>query len=258
VSDLIIREQPADCITLLRLNRPDALNAFNVALLAELERHIDGLATQADLRAVIITGVGKAFCAGGDLKALQNFDPQQAQHFALTGHRVMQKVEACGCPVIAAVNGYAFGGGGELALACDLRYAARGAKLGFPESKVGMITGWGGTFRLPRYVGIAKAKEMIFTGSILNADEANTFGLVNAVFEPEDLLDQVLAVAREIAANAPVANRLSKRMLNRYAGDPQAMAHEEALALSLCMATHDQREAIQAFYEKRSPVFTNS
>lgn len=173
------------------------------------------------------------------------------------GHRLFARIEGFPTPVIAAVNGHALGGGCELACACDLRYASEAARFGQPESNVGMIPGWGGTFRLPRLVGIAKAKELIFTGKIIDSDRAFELGLVNRVFPEEHCKKRILDIAEEIASNAPIANREAKRLLGRYPADLQAMINEESLSLSYCMATEDQSEAIDAFLEKREPTFSN-
>jgi len=257
MADTLIREeQVAEYVTVLTLDRPEVQNAFNLEMLGMLEQILDRLQS-SDVRALMLTGTGRAFSAGADLKQIQTFDEAKAREFSLRGHQVFRKIERFPAPVIAAVNGYALGGGCELACACDLRYAAESAKLGQPESRVGMITGWGGTFRLPGIVGPAKAKEMVFTARLLSATEAREVGLVNAVFPDEGFLDRVTEVASSIAERAPIANALSKRMLNRYPGDVQAMINEESLALAYCVTTEDQTEGINAFLEKRSPTFQN-
>lgn len=253
---LIFEKQVAEHVTLLTLNRPEVQNAFNLEMLGSLEQILDRLQS-SDVRALILTGSGKAFSAGADLKQIKTFDEARAREFSLRGHQVFRKIERFQAPVLAAVNGYALGGGCELACACDLRYAAESAKLGQPESRVGMITGWGGTFRLPRIVGLATAKEMVFTARLLSAAEAREVGLVNAIFPDEAFLEQVTEVATSIARRAPIANALGKRMLNRYPGDVQAMINEESLALAYCVTTDDQTEGIDAFLEKRSPEFQN-
>lgn len=254
--DVLIKERPFDHTALLRLNRPESHNALDINLLQELEKQLD-LLHQEDIRVLIITGAGNSFSSGADLKQIKTFDADQAREFSLAGHRVFEKLENFPCPVIAAVNGYALGGGCELACACDLRYAATSAKLGQPESRVGMVPGWGGTFRLPRYIGVAKAKELVFTGRMLTATEAAHIGLVNAVFPDDQFMEQVTVRSNAIASNAPIANRLSKKMLNRYPYEIQPLIDEESLALSHCVTTDDQTEAIDAFLEKRAPVFRN-
>jgi enoyl-CoA hydratase len=249
-----MREELELGVVRIRLCRPELHNALNRAMLLELEESLDAL-RDANVRALILTGTGKSFCSGADLRELAHFGPGEAEQWCWDGHRVLNKLEDFPAPTLAALNGHAVGGGLELACACDLRYAASGVKLGYPEVKLGMITGWGGTFRFPRLVRLDKAKELIFTGRLILAEEACELGLVNQVFPPEELEMRVLEVAREIAANAPVAVRLAKRMLNRYPLDRQAAATEEAYALSRCMATEDQREGVRAFLEKRSAKF---
>jgi enoyl-CoA hydratase len=243
-------------IVLLTLNRPDNYNALNLEFIGELDAALDELENQ-DIRTVILTGTEKSFCSGADLKQIRNFDQQDAKEFSMAGHQLFNKIENFPAPVLAAINGYALGGGCELACACDLRYAAASAKFGQPEAKVGMVTGWGGTFRLSRYIGVAKAKELIFTGKMIDAEKACKLGLVNKVFEDDSLLDKVSEIAYQIAENAPLAVQLSKKMLNRYCIDKNTMINEEALALSYCVNTADQTEAIEAFLEKRKPEFHN-
>ncbi len=256
MSNLIIEEWPAEHIALLRLNRPEYFNAFNIKLLHELEKRLEILNAK-DIRVLVITGMDKSFSSGADLKEIITFDNRKVREFSLIGHRVFEKIETFPCPVIAAVNGYALGGGCEFACACDLIYAADSAKFGQPESKVGMITGWGGTFRLPRRIGVARAKELIYTGKIITAGEASEIGLVNEVFPEDQFMEKVLDVAEQIAKNAPIANRLSKKMLNRYQSDIESLIHEESLALASCASSDDQKEGIDAFMKKREPVFKN-
>ncbi len=253
---MIVRESPAEYITTLRINRPDAQNALNFTVLDSLEAHLLEL-QNSEIRALIVTGTGGVFCSGADLKLIADFSPADAREFSVRGHEVLQLIEEFPAPVIAAVNGYALGGGCELACACDLRYTGESAQWGQPESRVGMITGWGGTFRLPRIIGVARAKELVFTAKMIDAREAHAIGLVNDIFPDEELLDSVAQVAGEIARNAPVANKLSKRMLNRFRDDKEAVKTEESLALAFCVTTEDQSEGIRAFLEKRSPVFRN-
>lgn len=256
MSDLVYRDWPADHVARLRLNRPDVRNAINRAVLRALHAHLDALADE-DVRVLILTGTDGAFSAGADLREVQAFTPAEGQAFSRAGHELFARIEQLPYPVIAAINGHALGGGCELACACDLRYAAAAARLGQPESKVGMIPGWGGTFRLPQIIGVAAAKELIFTGRLVDAADAHALGLVHRVFEADPFDAQVLEQAETIAANAPIANREAKRMLNRSAMDQQAMINEESLALARCIGTEDQTEAIAAFLEKRTPSFKN-
>jgi len=193
------------------------------------------------------------------LKEIQGFSPERAREFSLAGHRVFDAIEDFPCPVIAGVNGYAFGGGCELACCCDLIYASVGARFGQPEAKVGMITGWGGTFRLGRRVGVSRAKELFFTAGILSAEEALKIGLADRLFPAETFWDEVLSVATVIAGNAPIAIRLEKRLMNAgvastSAGHPTA-GEDEARALKECVESEDQSEGVAAFLEKRAPEF---
>jgi enoyl-CoA hydratase len=252
--ECLIEERPALDIAVLRLNRPSRQNALNRALLGYLEQRLEYWSGQR-LRALILTGTGKSFCAGADLRELGVGSPLETREFAHLGHRVLTRIEQFPCPVLAAVNGYALGGGCELACACDLRYASEEAKLGQTECRVGMITGWGATFRLPRLVGAARAKELVFTGRLVSAQEACRIGLVNQVFPADGFLDQVLAVAGEIARSAPLSVQLSKQLLNRYPQDAADLVTEESLALAFCVTTADQKEGLNAFLEKRRPMF---
>ena len=256
MSDFIQQEELTEHIILLRLNRPESYNALNFELMQQFESRLKSLEDE-DIRAIILTGTAKSFSSGADLKEIQHFDQTTARNFSLAGHRLFNAIEQFPAPVLAAVNGYALGGGCELACACDIRYAAESAKFGQPESRVGMIPGWGGTFRLARYVGIARAKEMIYTGQMISADVALTMGLVNEVFDDNALLESVLDIAKKIASNAPIATRLAKKMLNRHPWDVQTLVNEEALALAHCVNTEDQTEAIHAFLDKREPKFQN-
>jgi len=256
MSDFIITEKITNYTVYIRLNRLEVYNAMNFEMLEDLGNKLDEL-SKTDIRCLVFTGTGKSFSSGADLKEIKEFDPNMARNFSLAGHKVLDKIENFPCPVIAAINGYALGGGLEFACACDLRYATESAKFGQPESKVGMITGWGGTFRLPRYIGVARAKELIFTSKLINATEAHAYGLVNDVFRDDKFMENVFNIARKIEKNAPIANRLSKKMLNRYPYDLDNIKDEESLALSHCVNTEDQKEAINAFLEKREPVFNN-
>src|SRR5918911_3426664 len=186
-----IQLEPQDDIAILRINRPEALNAMNVDVISELSKMIDIVAADDNIKAVVITGAGeRSFCAGADISYMVNIDPMQAEKYATSAQEVINKIDRLEKPVIAAVNGFALGGGCELALACDIRIASSNAKMGQPEVTIGIPPGWGGTQRLMRLVGPAKAKEMIFTGKMITADEAYQIGLVNKVINigPEDKL----------------------------------------------------------------------
>ena len=188
---------------------------------------------------------------------MKNFQATQSKEFVLLGHRVFRKIELLPFPVIAALNGFTLGGGCELAAACDLRYAADNTKFGQPESSVGMIAGWGATFRLPRIIGLSKAKELIFTNKLISAQEALQIGLVNGIFPSNQLMDEVLKIAEEIIKGAPIAIRLSKKLIARRTSDFEKLVLEDSEALSECVSSEDQTEAITAFFEKREPVFKN-
>jgi enoyl-CoA hydratase len=256
VSELVQRDRPATFVARLRINRPDVRNAMNRAVLQTFHDHLDALA-EDDVRALIITGIDGAFSAGADLREVRTFTSAEGQAFSRTGHALFERIEQLPYPVIAAISGHALGGGCELACACDVRYAVASARLGQPESTVGMIPGWGGTFRLPRIIGLAAAKELIFTGALIDAHEAHELGLVNRVYEEDAFEEKVLEQAKTIASNAPIANREAKRLLDRYAVDRQTMINEESLSLAYCISTEDQSEAIDAFLEKRTPSFNN-
>lgn len=256
MSQSLIFERPDDHLALIRINLPKVHNALNLAMLDQLQVHLAQL-SRDDIRVLVITGTGKSFSSGADLKALQKYAPDEAHEFALEGHWFFQQLEDFPAPVLAAINGYALGGGCELACACDLRYAAASAKLGLTETTVGMVPGWGGTFRLPRYIGLSRTRELVYTGRLLEAEEARQIGLVNGVFPDETFMHDTLAVARRIAANAPIGVRLAKRLLNRRGHELKRMIGEDAAALAETVASEDQTEAIAAFLEKRKPKFHN-
>jgi enoyl-CoA hydratase len=256
MTDYIIEEKLTDFIVFFRINRPDVYNTLSFEMLEIFGSKLDAI-SKSDVRCLVITGMGKSFSSGADLKEMKEFDPNTARNFSLAGHRLLEKIENFPCPVIAAVNGYAVGGGLEMACACDLRFAAESAKFGLAESKVGMITSWGGTFRLPRHIGVARAKELFFTARMITATEAKEIGLVNDVYPDERFMENVFNIARRIEKNAPIANRLAKKLLNRYPWELDNLKDEESLALSHCVNTEDQREAISAYLEKREPVFKN-
>jgi len=246
-----------DTVVTLTLNRPEKLNALNAELLGELAAAINALPTDASVRCVIMTGAGeKAFAAGADIVAMSEFTPVQAKAFADLGHGIGRALEQLPVPVIAAVNGYALGGGCELALACDFIYASDRAKLSQPEVNLGVIPGFGGTQRLARRVGEARARELCMTGDTLTADEALRIGWVNAVVPAAELLPKVREVARKIASKGPLAIAALKRVIARGADVPLATANElEATAFAALFGTHDQREGMRAFAEKRPAKF---
>lgn len=244
-------------VAVLRVNRPDKLNALNTATLHELVAAFTQAGDDPQVQVAVITGVGRAFIAGADIGEMSKMRPQEGLAFARLGHRLGRTIELLRVPVIAAVNGFALGGGCELALACDLIHASTQAKLGQPEVKLGIIPGHGGTQRLMRRVGRAMAGEMIFSGRVYGAQEALRLGLVNAVHEPEALLPEVLKLAKEIAARGPVAVQVAKRLLRLGEGLPLEAANElEQTAFGNLFDTADQKEGMEAFLAKRDPQFT--
>jgi enoyl-CoA hydratase len=251
--DMLRRERFA----VLTLNRPEALNALSVEILDELDGLLDAIESQPEVRAVVVTGAGdRAFTAGADIGHLREATPLQAREYAKRGHAVLGRIEAFPKPVIAAVNGYALGGGCELALACDIRLASETARFGLPEVNLGIFPGWGGTQRLARATSPGFAKEMIFTGRQVDAQEARAAGLVNHVHPPGELMDRAMELAETIAAKPPWAIAVAKEVVNlALEGDLQGHLARELDAFALAFTTEDQREGMAAFFEKRVPTF---
>jgi enoyl-CoA hydratase len=243
-------------ITTLTLNRPDKLNALNAELLGQLTAAFRATSAAAP-RVVIVTGAGdKAFSAGVDIGEMSSMTTVEAKARADQGHSLAELIESLPCPVIAAVNGFALGGGCELALACDFIYASDNAKLGQPEVNLGVIPGFGGTQRLARRVGIGLARELIYTGEIISAARALEIGLVNAVVPKDELSTKVRAVAGQIAQKGPLAIAQAKRtMLRGATGDMTAANELEAQAFAMLFGSEDQKEGMKAFVEKRKPEF---
>jgi enoyl-CoA hydratase len=257
VNDAAVIVEVGGPIALVTVSRPEVLNALDERTLRELGVVLAGLAGSASLRCVILTGAGeRAFVAGADVGGMTGLSPRQARALAELGHQIGDAIESLPVPVIAAVNGFALGGGCELALACDFIYASKNAKFGQPEVSLGVIPGFGGTQRLPRRVGLGRARELIYTGAIITADEALRIGLVNAVVEPGQLMARVRAVAETIAAKAPLAIADAKRALRGGADIPLAQAHElERQLFAGLFGTEDQKEGMTAFIEKRPAKF---
>ncbi len=247
----------ADGTAVVTINRPKALNALNEETLRELQCAFVGLAEDTNVQVIIITGSGeKAFVAGADISAMQPLDALQAREFAKLGHEVMRSIEACPKPVIAAVNGFALGGGCELALGCDIRIAAENARFGQPEVNLGVIPGFGGTQRLARLVGKGLAMEIILTGDMLDAAEAHRIGLANKVIAQAELLDTAKAMAAKIASKGPLAVKLAKEAIrNGLEMDLDKANQYEAELFGLCFASEEQKEGMQAFLEKRPAKF---
>jgi enoyl-CoA hydratase len=257
MSEPTVSVKITDGIAVVTLNRPEALNALNQALLAALERVFLDLAQDSTLRAVILTGSGKAFVAGADIKEMAAFTPASARAFALRGQKVFNLIEDFPRPVLAAVNGFALGGGCELALACDLRIASEKARAGQPEVNLGVTPGFGGTQRLARVVGRSRAKYLVFTGEVISAERALAIGLFDEVVAPEALLPRCQEIAALIARKGPVAVSLCKAAVNLgvEAPLPHALTYEAEL-FAQTFATSDQKEGMAAFIEKREARFT--
>ena len=245
-----------DGITVMKVSAPKSLNALNSTILKEMDDFIDRL--DKTTRVLIITGDGeKSFVAGADISEMAHLGEVDGFKFGRLGAQVFRKIETLSVPVIAAVNGFALGGGCELAMSCDIRIASNKAKFGQPEVGLGIIPGFSGTHRLPKLVGQGYAKEMIYTGKVIRADEALRIGLVNAVYEPEELMDKAIEMAQMMLKNAPVAISLAKQSINdSYDLDADAaIAHENKL-FGKCFATRDQKEGMDAFLSKRKAEFT--
>lgn len=241
-------------VGLLTVNRPEALNALNSSVIQALHEALEEIAS-SDIRCLIVTGAGeKAFVAGADIAEMKDLSPEQAKRFSEAGNAVMERLENLAMPVIAVVNGYALGGGCELALACDIRIASERSVFGLPETGLGILPGYGGIQRLVRTVGLSKAKELVFTGERLKADQALMMGLVNKVEPVENLMKAALHIAGKIASNAPVGVRYAKQIANRSAGLPLNKASRlEVETFAACFDTNDQRMAMEAFVNKRKP-----
>ena len=258
MSDLIVTEDGP--LAVLTLNRPDKLNALDAALLAEVARvtlELSARPVGSRPRVAIITGAGdRAFAAGADVAELSRLTPAEARAVSANGHRTGRALEEAPFPVLAAVNGFALGGGCELALACDFIYASDKARFGQPEVGLGLVPGFGGTQRLARRVGIGQARELVYTGAPIDAARAKAIGLVNEVVPHAELMTRVQAVARQIAERPPLAVASAKRLLLHGPEADLRVANElETEAFGALFATHDAREGTHAFIEKRSPVF---
>ena len=277
-----IQLEPQGEIALVRINRPEALNAMNIDVVSELSRTMDIVGADESIKVVIITGAGeKSFCAGADISYMVNIDPITAEKYASSAQSVLNKIERLDKPVIGAVNGYALGGGCELAMVCDIRIASSNAKLGQPEVTIGIPPGWGGTQRLMRLVGPAKAKELVFTGRMVSAEEAFLFGLVNNVISltsgdnlpPEvdkddkekqkernnqiakllnnKLMNECVSLAKQIAKNSFNAIKVSKMLINRgMDADLDTGLRLEIYGWSLCFAHEDRQKMMSDFLNK--------
>ena len=244
-----------DGITVMKISAPKSLNALNSTILKEIDSFVSGLDNTT--RVLIITGDGeKSYVAGADISEMAHLNEPQGFEFGRLGAQVFRKIETLPIPVIAAVNGFALGGGCELAMACDIRIASVKAKFGQPEVGLGIIPGFSGTHRLPKLIGQGYAKEMIYTGKVIRADEALRIGLVNAIYEPEELMPKALEMAAMMLKNAPVAIRLAKQSINEgYDLDADGAIALENKLFGQCFATKDQKEGMDAFLNKRKADF---
>ena len=258
-----VRFEKQDSIAIVTIDRPEALNALNGDVIAELEQVVTALENDRDVRCMILTGEGRSFVAGADIGEQYPLDLDGGRRWGQRGSALFRRIEKLEFPTIAAVNGFALGGGCELALSCDIILASEKAKFGQPEVGLGITPGFSGTQRLPRRVGVAKAKELIFSGKMIKADEAEKIGLVNAVYTQDELMPAALKLAGKIAKNAPIAVRNCKKAINDGISLPieKAVEVEEKL-FGDCFETHDQVEGMGCFLSrekpKPKPVFTNN
>lgn len=253
---LIIQDNGA--VRVIKINNPEALNALNTAILKELDAAFTEVAEDNGILAVVLTGEGRAFVAGADISEMKSKNAIEGEIFGKLGASVFRKIELLPKPVIAAVNGFALGGGCELAMSCDIRLASTKAKFGQPEVGLGITPGFSGTQRMPRLIGMGKAKELIYTADIVDAAEAYRIGLVNHVYEPEALMEEAMKMAEKIASKAPIAVKNSKEAINRgIQTDMDSAVAIEAYLFGLCFASEDQKEGMTAFFEKRKANFQN-
>ena len=256
----VIKTEMEDRLAVVTINRPDSLNALNIAVLRELSMTIEHLSMAADVGAIILTGAGeRAFVAGADIKEMVGLSSLEMRAFSEAGRRLGDAIAACNKPILAAINGYALGGGCELALACDIRIASERAKLGQPEVNIGIIPGFGGSQRLPRLVGLGWASEIIYTGDAIDAATAERIGLVNRVVPADRLLDETRALARKILEKSPAAISLAKACLRASMEMPLSAGLDlETAAFAVVGSTHDKEEGMRAFIEKRKPTWTGA
>ncbi len=247
-----------DSIGILTINREKALNAINNQVLADLDKVLDEIKADKELRGLVITGAGRSFVAGADIAAMSVMDEAAGLDFGVYGTGVFRKIELLDIPVIAAVNGFALGGGCELALTSDYIVASEKAKFGQPEAGLGITPGFGGTQRLPRKIGVSKAKELIFSARVIGAQEAYELGLVDKVVAPEELMDKVMEIMASFTKNAPIAVAHCKKAIDEgYQLDIDGGVKVENKWFSKCFSTEDQKEGMGAFLEKRPAEFKN-
>ncbi len=252
--------QVEEGIATITFNRPKALNALNAALLEEFSRALDEIATDENIRVLVLTGAGdKSFVAGADITELATYNSLTAKYFSQNGHAIIAKLQQLPIAVIAAVNGFALGGGTEIAIACDFIYASENAKFGLPEINLGLIPGFGGTQRLPRLIGPNLAKELMFTGKMISAAEAEKIGLANKVVPLDQLMEEVMKTAKEIASKGKTSLRAAKQAINFGLNTDLATGiHIEVEAFGMCHASSDAKEGTSAFLEKRKAEFKGS
>lgn len=251
-----IKYEVNDRITLITVNRPQALNALNPQVLDELYKAFEMFESDENADVAILTGEGRAFVAGADIVAMSTMSTLEGRNLGINGHKLMNYMENIEKPIIAAINGFALGGGCELSMACDIRIASTKAKFGQPEVGLGIIPGFGGTQRLPRLVGKGMAKYLIFTADTINADEALRIGLVEKVVEPEALMDEVYEIAKKISAKAQLAIGLAKSAINDgYNLDMKIASKIEIESFGQLFSTEDQKEGMSAFLNKTNAIF---
>ena len=243
-----------DAIGIIKINRPEYLNVLNIETLGEIRDAVTSLNSDDDIKVLIFTGEGKAFIAGADIKQMKDMNEDEAREFCSLGQKIFDIIENLDKPVIAAVNGFALGGGCELAMACDIRIVSENAKFGQPEVNLGVIPGFGGTQRLPRLVGKGIAKELIYTGDLIDSQTAFRIGLANKVVSPESLIDEAINMAQKIASKGPAAILIAKSVINR------GLETELAKGLTIerngfvqCISSGEAKEGMEAFLEKRKP-----
>ena len=254
----MLKKEVNEGLAIVTIDRPEALNALNNALLQELKDMFTELRDDEEVRAIILTGAGKAFVAGADIAAMNAMTPIEGREMMILGHSLMDLIEDMEKPVIAAVNGFALGGGCELSMACDIRIASEKAKFGQPETGLGIIPGFGGTQRLPRLVGKSMAKYLLFTSDVIDAERAEQIGLVEKVVPVGALMEEAEKVARRIMANGPIAVGLVKKAVNKGYDLPLREATSLEIELeTVAFSTEDKTEGMTAFQEKRDKHYQN-